>query len=222
MAADARRLAGAALAAALRDSARDDAGADVDQSDDAGACRSRPASTRSRGSSATSPGSPSSGSCAARTPPAPTASSTRRSRRDRRARRDLRFGPARPWRALARRAAVARRAGRSGSRRSSTPASTRSRATSDRRRRALLPPPRAFPRGHARRGVRLVARHARPARACRSRRDAVAADAGPPLQIAGGAIALGRAPTAPGFSFDNELPAADGAARRRSRSTPRR
>jgi hypothetical protein len=29
---------------------------------------------------------------------------------------------------------------------------------------------------------------------------------GPPLEITGGEFALGRAPTAPGFSFDNELP----------------
>src|SRR6476619_209171 len=29
---------------------------------------------------------------------------------------------------------------------------------------------------------------------------------GPPLQIAGGALVVGRAPTTPGFSFDNELP----------------
>jgi hypothetical protein len=78
MAADARLLAGAALADALRDCARDDAGAhdgprrrrlDVPQQSGV---------NLSRGSSATSPGSPSSGSCAVRIAPAPTASSPRR------------------------------------------------------------------------------------------------------------------------------------------------
>ena len=74
-----------------------------------------------------------------------------------------------------------------------------------RRRRELLPPPRALPRGHAWRGVRLAARDAR-----------LAGAGGPGLAFAADA----RAPAhrrrhgrprpradAPGFAFDNEQPA---------------
>ena len=75
-----------------------------------------------------------------------------------------------------------------------------------RRRRALLPSPRAVPRGHARRGVRLVARDAGPAGACRASRRCRPARRARRCGSHGGELVLGREPAAPGFSFDNELP----------------
>ena len=75
-----------------------------------------------------------------------------------------------------------------------------------RRRRELLPPPRALPRGHARRGVRLAARDARLAGAGGPGL-AVAADARAAAHRRRRARARPRAPTTRGFAFDNEQPA---------------
>ncbi len=90
-----------------------------------------------------------------------------------------------------------------------------------RRRRALLPPARAVPRRHARRGLRLVAGDAGPAGPRRPR-----SDAGPARRPAAAdrRRRARRRPRADGAGLLVRQRAArpSGAARRRSRSTPRR
>ena len=161
MAADARRLAGAALADALRDARATTLARTMDRDDDAWNVAQQAGINLPR--------------VGARPPrlvrrvldPARSASNRRRRFRrrgeaafDRRTGRDLRLGPARARRPLARRPAVARRTG-DAPRRPARRLHRRDPARRGRRRRELLPSPRALPRGHARRGVRLAARDAR-------------------------------------------------------------
>ena len=194
MPADARRLAGAALADALRDARATTLARTMDQ--------------RRRRLARAGAGGHQPGRLGARPPrlvrrvldPArsascrsPTASSPRREAAyARRAGRDLRFGPARPRRSLARRAAVARRARRRGSRRQldacidDDPATTRTttaRTTSTASRCSTRTCTARRSPGCARRSAGRR-RRAWPCRRCR-RASRCAID--------GGALALGRA-----------------------------
>ena len=205
----------------LRDARATTLARTLDRSDADWRVPQRPASIRSPGSSATSPGSPSSGSCAARTPSAPTASSTRRERRR---------SPA-PTRSSIRRGSPTASAGASPCRRAPSSSSAwraqldaclcRDSERRRRRRRALLPPPRPVPRRHARRGVRLAARGARPGRrpragTCRHCRR------GAPLAIAGGAVRARPRRRHAGLLVRQRAAGRRCASWRRSRSMPRR
>ena len=208
-AADARRLAGAALAEALRDSRATTLARTIDRSD---------AEWRVPQQARRQPGG-----LGARPPrlvrrvldPARAAPlgadgfvDAARPATHRRPRRDVRFGAARPRRALARRRC--RRATRCATRLDG--AARRLHRRRSRRRaatttRELLPSPRAVPRGHARRSVRLAAGDARAGRRRRASSAAGSLPAAGRCEIDGGTTRDRSATARRGFSFDNEQPA---------------